>query len=232
MNPAFNGTFNAALDELVHTVLPSLVIVRGHRWGAGAGIVWSEDGLILTNNHVVGRRAPHVRLQDGRELEAKMVRRDPDQDLALLSVNANGLKALVPGAEAPRVGELVFAFGHPWGQVNAVTRGVVSARITAQTRTGKSLPVIRSDATLAPGNSGGPLVNVRGEVIGINAMIMGGDQSLSIGISAAREFAERVRGDGRQASAEAERRETAVSEAVPASWRQGHRRRTGGQEVN
>jgi serine protease Do len=224
MNPAFNGTFNAALDELVRTVMPSLVIVRGHRWGAGAGIVWSEDGLILTNNHVVGRRAAHVRLQDGRELDAKMVRRDPDQDLALLSVNANGLKA-------PRVGELVFAFGHPWGQVNAVTRGVVSARITAQTRTGKSLPVIRSDATLAPGNSGGPLVNVRGEVVGINAMIMGGDQSLSIGISAAREFAERVRGAGRQASAEAERREAAVAEAVPV-MRGALRRRTSGQEVN
>jgi S1-C subfamily serine protease len=87
---------------------------------------------------------------------------------------------------------MVFAFGHPWGQRNIVTRGIVSAVLSAQTRNGERFPVIRSDATLAPGNSGGPLVNASGEVIGLNAMIMGGDQSLAISISVAREFVIKV----------------------------------------
>jgi len=193
MTSTFNGTFNKVIDELVERVMPSLVVVTGHRYGAGAGIIWSADGIVLTNNHVVGRRASIVVLHDGREFESRMLARDPDQDLALLSIDAAGLAPLQPAGSPPRVGELVYAFGHPWGQRNSVTRGVVSAVITAHTRTGKSLPVIRSDAPLAPGNSGGPLVNARGEVIGINAMIMGGDQSLSIAIAAARSFVERAR---------------------------------------
>ena len=87
---------------------------------------------------------------------------------------------------------MVFAFGHPWGQRNTVTRGIVSALVSAQNRRGEKLPVIRSDAPLAPGNSGGPLVNARGEVIGINAMIIGGDQSVSIAASVASDFVKKV----------------------------------------
>jgi serine protease Do len=83
---------------------------------------------------------------------------------------------------------MAFAFGHPWGQRNTVTRGIISALVSAQNRRGDKLPVIRSDAPLAPGNSGGPLVNASGEVIGINAMIVGGDQSVSIAASVARDF--------------------------------------------
>jgi serine protease Do len=184
----FNGTFTTVINELIERVMPSLVIVRGHRHGAGAGIIWSADGLILTNNHVVGRRAPVVVLNDDREFEAKLLTRNQDMDLALLSIDATNLTPLAPASVSPRVGEMVFAFGHPWGQRNTVTRGIVSAVISAQTRRGGHFPVIRSDATLAPGNSGGPLVNANGEVIGLNAMIMGGDQSLAIAISVARNF--------------------------------------------
>ena len=82
----FNGTFTRVIEELVQRVMPSLVVVRGHRFGAGAGIVWDADGLILTNNHVVGRRPPTVLLQDDREYEARLLARDPDVDLALLSI--------------------------------------------------------------------------------------------------------------------------------------------------
>jgi len=188
----FNGTFTKVLDEYVQRIMPSLVIVRGHRHGAGAGIVWSADGLILTNNHVVGRRTPVVILNDDRELEAKLIARNPDMDLALLSIDAQNLTPIPPASASPRVGEMVFAFGHPWGQRNIVTRGIVSAVLSAQTRNKELFPVIRSDATLAPGNSGGPLVNANGEVIGLNAMIMGGDQSLAISISVAREFVNKV----------------------------------------
>ena len=156
------------------------------------GIIWSADGLILTNNHVVGRRSPIVILNDDREFESKPIARNPDMDLALLSIYAANLTPLVPAPVAPRVGEMVFAFGHPWGERNVVTRGIVSAALSAQARNGERFPVIRSDATLAPGNSGGPLVNANGEVIGINAMIMGGDQSLAISISVARDFVSKV----------------------------------------
>ena len=184
----FNGTFTQVMDDLVQRVLPSLVIVRGHRFGAGAGIVWGADGLILTNNHVVGRHTPVVILQDDREFESRLLARDPDVDLALLSIDARDLTPLAPASALPRVGEMVFAFGHPWGQRNTVTRGIVSALVHAHNRRGDKLPVVRSDVPLAPGNSGGPLVNARGEVVGINAMIVGGDQSVSIAASVASEF--------------------------------------------
>ena len=188
----FNGTFTQVIDDLVQRVMPSLVIVRGHRFGAGSGIVWDANGLILTNNHVVGRRTPVVILQDDREYESRLIARDPDVDLALLSIDATGLTPLQPVWAPPRVGEMVFAFGHPWGQRNTVTRGIVSALVSAQNRRGDTLPVVRSDAPLAPGNSGGPLVNVKGEVVGINAMIIGGDQSVSIAASVAKDFVKKA----------------------------------------
>ena len=184
----FNGTFTQVISDLVEQVMPSLVIVRGHRFGAGAGIVWEANGLVLTNNHVVGRRTPIVVLQDDREYESRLIARDPDVDLALLSIDASGLTPLTPASVSPRVGEMVFAFGHPWGQRNTVTRGIVSALVHAHNRRGEKLPVVRSDTPLAPGNSGGPLVNAKGEVVGINAMIVGGDQSVSIAASVANEF--------------------------------------------
>ena len=188
----FNGTFTQVIDDLVQRVMPSLVVVRGHRFGAGAGIVWEADGLILTNNHVVGRHNPVVVLQDNHEYESRLLARDPDVDLALLSIDAKDLVPLKPAPGSPRVGEMVFAFGHPWGQRNTVTRGIVSALVTAQNRRGEKLPVVRSDVPLAPGNSGGPLVNARGEVVGINAMIIGGDQSVSIAASVANGFVKKA----------------------------------------
>jgi serine protease Do len=191
----FNGRFTQVIDELVQRVMPSLVVVRGHRFGAGAGIVWSTDGLILTNNHVVGRRKPLVVLQDSQEYEARLLARDPEVDLALLSIDATALTPLLPALASPRVGEMVFAFGHPWGQRNTVTRGIVSALVHAHNRRGEKLPVVRSDVPLAPGNSGGPLVNAKGEVVGINAMIVGGDQSVSIASSVAIEFVKKATRD-------------------------------------
>lgn len=188
----FNGTFTQLIDDLVQRVMPSLVIVRGHRYGAGAGIVWDAEGLILTNSHVVGRRHPVVILQNDREYESRLLARDPDVDLALLSIDAADLTPLKPAPDLPRVAEMVFAFGHPWGQRNTVTRGIVSALVHAHNKHGDKLPVIRSDVPLAPGNSGGPLVNARGEVVGINAMIVGGDQSVSIAASVATAFVKKA----------------------------------------
>ena len=196
----FNGTFTQVIAELVEQVLPSLVVVRGRRFGAGSGIVWDSNGLILTNNHVVGRHTPIVLLHDDREYESKLIARDPDVDLALLAIDAQDLTPLKPASVSPRVGEMVFAFGHPWGQRNSVTRGIVSALVTAQNRRGDKLPIVRSDAPLAPGNSGGPLVNASGEVVGINAMIIGGDQSVSIAASVATDFVKKATLNGNSAN--------------------------------
>jgi serine protease Do len=192
----FNGTFTQVVTDLVEQVLPSLVVIRGRRFGAGSGIVWDSNGLILTNNHVVGRHMPIVILQDDGEYESRLVARDPDVDLALLSIETTGLTPLQPVSVPPRVGEMVFAFGHPWGQRNTVTRGIVSALVTAQNRRGDKLPIVRSDVPLAPGNSGGPLVNASGEVVGINAMIVGGDQSVSIAASVVTDFVRKATANG------------------------------------
>lgn len=200
----FNGTFTQVIAELVEQVMPSLVVVRGRRFGAGSGVVWDSNGLILTNNHVVGRHMPIVMLQNDGEYESKLVARDPDVDLALLSIDATGLTPLKPASISPRVGEMVFAFGHPWGQRNTVTRGIVSALVTAQNRRGDKLPIVRSDASLAPGNSGGPLVNAHGELIGINAMIIGGDQSVSIAASVATDFVKKAITNGNYAKKKVE----------------------------
>jgi serine protease Do len=208
-----DGTFAAESEALAGQVLESLVVIEQERKGrlgrffagAGAGIIWSSDGQVLTNNHVVGRRGLTVTLHDGRRFPGRVLARDEGFDLALLEIPASGLRQLPLANDRIRVGMLVFAFGHPFGQRNTVTRGVVSGMLRAHIR-GKgrglsdSFPILRTDATLAPGNSGGPLVNARGELVGINAMIMGGDQSLAIPISTIREFADRLGGGMGQSS--------------------------------
>ncbi len=184
-----NGIQEAA-SEAVQKVQHSLVIVKGQRFGAGAGIIWHSDGIILTNNHVVNRQKQTVILEDGKEYEARLLGRDPDIDLAVLQIEAHQIPpAGIADSRHVRIGELVFATGHPWGMRNYVTAGIVSAIGTLQTRrSGRLVPFIRTDAALAPGNSGGPLVNAAGEVLGINTMIVGGDQGVAILSHIADEF--------------------------------------------
>jgi serine protease Do len=177
-----------AMDELIRRVRLSLVEIRGRRFGEGAGIIWDTDGLILTNNHVISRSVPYVLLSDQLGYEAHVLARDADIDLALLQIDTRQLTPVQPAEELPRVGEIVFALGHPWGQRGYLTHGVVSAIIRAQTAHRHEVTLIRTDVPLAPGSSGGPLINSRGQVIGINAMIVGGDQSLSIPITLIQDF--------------------------------------------
>lgn len=176
-----------ALDELLARIRPLMAVVRdGHR-GAGAGVL-IDNGLVLTNAHVAERSHKlRVTLEDNREVEARLVARDPQVDLALLQIPANGHTGAVLAAQPPRPGEMVFAFGHPWGQRNVLTAGVFSAITTARTPQGE-IALLRTDLQLAPGNSGGPLLNAAGEVIGLNAMIFGGDQSVAIPASLIRAF--------------------------------------------
>lgn len=145
--------------------------MRGHGRGssagapAGAGVVWRADGLILTNAHVA-KGAVSVVLPDRRVLPARLAARDVEHDLAALVVEATGLSAAEIGdSDALRVGELVLAVGNPLGVVRALSAGLVHA-------TGRRF--IQADLRLAPGNSGGPLADARGRVVGLNAMIVGG----------------------------------------------------------
>lgn len=174
--------FSEAFGALTRRVQRSLALIQSGRYGFGAGVIWRRDGLIVTNNHVVARARSRllVTLDDGRQYPARVAARKPDSDLALLQIDAHDLPAaLVADSRSLRIGQLVLAIGHPWGQRGMVTAGIISGLGAAQTRSGE-IPVIRSDVKLAPGNSGGPLVNAAGGVIGINTMIVGGDLGIAV----------------------------------------------------
>ena len=173
----------AGFAELAQRVRPGVVQLRGAGRGGGTGVVWSAGGTVLTNDHVVAgtRGALRVQTIDGRDLPVTVTARNQELDLALLRVPADDLPPMPVGDSSQlRVGELVFAVGHPWGQPWVVTGGIVSGLGEAETRSGERVPFIHSDVRLAPGNSGGPLLNARGEVVGINAMIFGGDLAVAI----------------------------------------------------
>jgi len=141
--------------------------------GLGTGLVVSEDGYLLTNNHVV-READEVNvtLSDDRKFTAKVVGTDDKTDLAVLKIEATGLVAAVLGdSESVEVGEWVLAIGSPFGLAQTVTAGIVSAKDRANMGITRYEDFIQTDAAINPGNSGGPLVNLRGEVIGINTAI-------------------------------------------------------------
>src|SRR6266851_384549 len=176
--------FSSDLGKIIERIQPSVVQVRRGDRGAGTGVIWHENGSIITNHHVVASAGTQlqVELQDGRVLDAYVVDSDPAFDVAMLKVTENNLKAAPVGDSAKlRVGELVFAIGNPWGQRGVVTAGIVSALSEVKARnSNQTMEYIKSDVRLAPGNSGGPLLNAQGGVVGINAMIMGGDLSVAI----------------------------------------------------
>ena len=168
-----------ASAEMIERSHEGVVQVRSRGRGTGAGVIWDRDGLALTNHHVVagrGRGAEvQVVLRDGRAFDAEVVKRGRNLDLALLHIkDAPGDLPAAPigDSDALRVGELVYAVGHPWGRFGAVTAGIVSGLGVARGPGGRAR-YIQSDVALAPGNSGGPLLNVGGEIVGINAMIFG-----------------------------------------------------------
>lgn len=154
--------------------------------GQGSGVIVSAEGLILTNAHVVrDAKEVNVKLIDRREFPAKVLGADPKTDIAVLKIEANNLPTAPLGsARGLRVGEWVLAIGSPFGFENSVTAGVVSAKGRALPDDG-FVPFIQTDVAVNPGNSGGPLFNARGEVVGINSQIFshtGGYQGLSFAI--------------------------------------------------
>lgn len=188
---------NADLADLVGQVQQSVVQVRDSSRGAGAGTIWHSDGLIITNSHVVrGGGLFQVALYDGRVLPARLLARDDKNDLAALSVDAKDLPTITPGSSRRLTpGQWVFAVGHPWGVTNAATGGVVI-------RAGQGLPEMNisgdfvvTDTHLRPGNSGGPLIDAAGRMVGVNTLITGWNVGVAVSVDAVKDFLKRALGE-------------------------------------
>lgn len=173
----------------------------GEYHGTGSGVVFSSDGAIITNNHVIeGARAINVRLRDGRVFPARLVGRDPATDLAVIRIDIKGVPAAdFADSDAAKVGEWVVAIGSPFGLGNTVTTGVLSAKGRGGVGVNAVEDYLQTDASINPGNSGGPLVNLDGQVLGINTMIVSRGQGIGLAVPArmARRVAEQIIKTGR-----------------------------------
>ena len=179
--------YSTSVSTAVSTVAPAVAHLRilqkrGQRHGSGSGFFFTPDGLLLTNSHVVsGAHEIRVVTRDGDELSADLVGDDPDSDLAVVRVTTSGAPHVQFGRSAGlKIGQLAIAIGNPLGFEQTVTAGVISALgRSLRARTGRLIEdVIQTDAALNPGNSGGPLVDSMGRVIGVNTAVIAGAQGI------------------------------------------------------
>jgi len=185
---AYSRAVTSVADSVGPAVVRVEVIKNGHPSGVGSGVIIAPDGLVLTNSHVVAG-AKELRLQDaeGRVMEARKLGEDPDTDLALVRAgSARDLPSATLGnSKTLKRGQLVVAIGNPLGFESTITAGVISALgRSLRAKTGRLIEdVIQTDAALNPGNSGGPLVSSRGEVIGINTAVILGAQGICFAVA-------------------------------------------------
>ena len=207
MDPGTNrktlpATLTDDLDSLCQRAYQSLVVCHNGKYGAGAGVIWSQDGFIVTNYHVVRRGRIKVSFLDGHEYTAAVIAAARQIDMALLKINFPAALTPFPVADDHllKVGQFTLAVGHPWGQIGFVSAGIISSlgKMALGWRSG-IVDVIRTDAGLAPGNSGGPLLDADGKLIGINTMILGGDLGIAIPSHVVAEFVSQEISRGREA---------------------------------
>jgi serine protease Do len=194
-------TLEDALADTCQRANQSLVVVQNGRRGAGAGVFWRSGGIVVTNYHVIQRGKPRVSLMDGGEYATRVLASARQIDLAVLELDLpeaerTGLAvADIADSRKLRVGQIALALGHPWGQLGSVSMGVITSLGSVPLRWRKgAVNVIRTDAGLAPGNSGGPLIDARGAVIGINTMIVGGDLGVAVPSHVVNEFVDQALG--------------------------------------
>jgi serine protease DegQ len=180
------GSFDR-IPEIVDEVAPSVVAVRTDG-GEGSGVIWSADGVVVTNAHVAGEATQvEVIYRTGEAVDAEVVASDPRSDLAVLRVDATGLHAATFAEGVPEIGELAVAIGNPLGFESTVTQGIVSG-ISREIPSGGQTPalvnLLQTDAPISPGNSGGALVNADAQVIGVNVAFIPPEQrAVSIGFA-------------------------------------------------
>jgi len=177
------------IPRIVRKVEPSVVTIS-HDQGTGSGVVWSRDGVVVTNDHVVGgARDVEVAFFDGRRADGRVRATDPDTDLAVVDVERKDLEPATFQEQLPAVGELAVAVGSPLGFQNTVTAGIISGVHreipgSAQQDIRSLVDLIQTDAAISPGNSGGALVNGRGQVVGINVAYIPPEQgAVAIGFA-------------------------------------------------
>jgi S1-C subfamily serine protease len=185
---SYSATVTGAVENAGPAVVNIAVTTPQGRGGAGSGFLVSADGLIFTNSHVVsGARAITVSSSDGQRAAARIIGEDPDTDIAVIRTDANLAAPLLvlSDSKAIRVGQLAIAIGNPLGFEQTVTTGVVSAvGRSLRARNGRLIDdVIQTDAALNPGNSGGPLVDWKGRVIGVNTAVIMGAQGICFSVA-------------------------------------------------